>query len=120
MYEGRAFPADFKNGALGGYGEGPQFTEQGAVAFVNAISPFEFLKGLFVDKPARDQAAAVELARQQAQVIGTDTLERQKTFRTVATIGAGLAGLMLVGLMLRRPASARVSGYRRSRRSRRK
>lgn len=125
--EDRGVPSEIRNGDMSGYGRhfatGPsnvpgQFTEQGAVAFMNAISPFEFLKGLFVTKPQQEQAAQVALAQTQAGLVAADTEARQKTTRLLVGVGAGLAGLMAIALLVRGRRSS-VAGYSRSRRPRR-
>lgn len=119
--EDRSVPPELRNGDMSGFGRhyaGPEFTEQGAVAFVQAISPWEFLKGLFVTKPQQEQAAQVALAQTQAGLIAADTAARQKTTRLLVGVGAGLAGLMAIALIARRRRSS-VAGYR-SRRSRRR
>lgn len=125
--EDRGVPSELRNGDMSRYAHyaaGPsnvpgQFTEAGAVAFVNAISPFEFLKGLFITKPQQEQAAQVALAQTQAGLISADTEARQRTTRLLVGAGAGLAGLMAIALILRGRRSS-VAGYHRSRRSRRR
>ncbi len=118
--EDRGFPGKLRNGGMGHYRYGDAtFTEAGGAAIMNAISPFEFLKGLFVDKPRQEREAQVALAQSQAQLLGQQADARGKTTRTMVLVGSGLAGLMLIALVLRKKRSS-LAGYRRkSRRSRR-
>ncbi len=109
--ESRKFQPRHLNG-VGNFGEESEFVQG-----LNAISPWNFLKNMFVDKPAAENAAQVAIAQAQAQQNVLEAQARSKTTRTLVMVGAGLAGLMLVGLMASRSGGS-VAGYRRSRRTR--
>lgn len=127
----RGVPKMFRDNDLGRFSGGPLRLGDGdfgtqAAQIIQAASPWNLLKGVFVDKPmaqaaaqqAVSQAQAEEAAaysQDQARIAG----EQQATLRTGLMIGAGLLGLVAVVSLMRRPAKA-VSGYRsRRKRSRR-
>ncbi len=113
----RGLPPEFRNG---GMGDG--LTEGGAVNFMKAISPWDFLTGWLVTKPAAEAAAQADIARSQAAAMAAnDALlqAKQKTLRTIAFAGAGVLAVLVL-VMATKPRSAAVSGYRKSKSSRRR
>lgn len=120
--EGRALPREFtRGGGYERYGEGPTFTEAGAVKFMDAISPWKLLEGLFVTKPAQERAAQIALAQAQAQAQGEALSIRGMNTRTMVLVGGGIVGVLAIGLVLMKLGRrSKMSGYRRrARRSRR-
>ncbi len=121
FFEGRSPPSEL-TGRMDGYGN----TGDDIANIVEKASPFDFLKGVFVDKPIAQANAQAALAATQASTAiamqQEADLQKQATMRTLTMVGAGLAGLMVFALVLRphpRAAPA-VAGYRRkSRRSKR-
>lgn len=110
--EGRELPKEFRRG--GGY-EG--FGANDVAAVLDSISPFKLLEGLFVTKPAAERAAQVELARIQAQAQGQSAFAKSQNMEELLKYGAiGIGALVLVILVTRRKAPAKVAGYRRSKR----
>lgn len=125
--EGRNLPSEFRSDYAGyhGYGDGwTDFTK----AFTDVSNaPFKFAKELFVDKPAAERQAQIDLQQSQAQaaiLMGQQTAqsqaERQQTIRTAVKVGAAILGVLALGMVLGRRRSS-VAGYRRrsKRRSRR-
>lgn len=113
----RSFPRVLRqmghyNRGYGAYGD--DFMSEVAQTVKNA-SPWDFLKGIFVDKPAAEAAARVQEAQLQAQAIEQQQMARQQTLRTVAIVGAGLVGLLVIVVAMK-PASKKVAGYRRKKR----
>jgi len=113
--EGRGLPKEFTRADMGRYGD----TGSDIANIIEKASPFDFLTGVFVTKPAQERAAQVAIAQSQAEEAAVYQQAKQKTTRTVVMVGAGLLGLLaLVMIMRPRPAAA-VAGYRKhSRRSR--
>jgi len=126
FYEGHGFPGELKNIDMGHYAGRRSLGDAGWDAVASVFNaPVNLFKGIFVDKPMAEQAAQVAIAQAQGiaavQIQGQQELlaeERQKTFRTALLVGAGVLGLLAVGIILKRRPRA-VAGYRRSRRSRR-
>lgn len=114
--EGRGLPAAIRKADMGHYGDGWTDLAQAG----KNISPWDFLTGVFVTKPAQAAEAQAQIAEAQAQSAAISAQERQSTLRTAMLAGAGILGLLALVMVVRRPA-ARVGGYksRRSRRSRR-
>ncbi len=122
----RAFPREFSR--MNGYGAvatapstHPDFTEKGAVDILGAISPFNLLKGLFVDKPLAERQAQLELTRIQAEAQGNAAVARSQVIDDMLKYAAiGIGALVVVILVTkRRAAPAKLAGYRRSKKSRR-
>ncbi len=121
FYEGRKAPASLRH--LAGF-RGTQTDGQGDIgqqvsSIVTAASPWNLLKGIFVDKPQAEAANQAAIAQAQAQEAGIVAQEKADTLRTAMMVGGGVLGVVLLVSLLRRPAPARVAGYRKSRRSRR-
>lgn len=125
FYEGRGFPSGLKNIDMGHYAGRRSLGDAGWDAVASVFNaPVNLFKGIFVDKPAAEQAAQVAIAQAQGlaavQIQGQQELlaeERQKTFRTALLVGAGVLGLLAIGIILKRPRKVAVAGYRKSRRS---
>ena len=117
FYEGRRAPVGLRH--MNGYG-GDTFTEAGAVAFTKAISPWDFLTGVFVTKPAAEAANQAAIAQSQAQEAGIVAQGKAEMIRTAMMVGGGVLGIVVLVSLLRRPAPARVGGYRKSRRKNRR
>lgn len=118
--EGRGLPREFSRG--GGYeGFGADFTEQGAVNFMKAISPWDLLTGLFVTKPMAEQAAQTAIAQAQADSIASTAYARSQNLKTILMYGGAAVGVLGLVLLLRRRRPAAVAGYhrRKPRRTRR-
>lgn len=118
--EARDLPAEFKNADLGQYGR----TDAEAVASV-FTAPFDFFKAVFVDKPAAEQAAQIELREKQGAAAlalqNEANTQKRSTIKVLLYAGIGVAGLLALAMIIRRPAPAAVAGYRRkSRRSKRR
>lgn len=115
--EGYGLPREFQHGRMGGYGD------TNAWDFLQ--SPATLLKGIFVDKPAAEQASQVAIATQQAHAAEMIAAEKAKTTMTIVKVAGGVLGALAVGLVLlkllkKKSTPAKVAGYRRRhRRSRR-
>jgi len=116
----RGIPREFRSGFQGYRSLGDAtFTEAGGAAIMGAISPWNFLKGLFVDKPAAEQAAQVAIAQAQANAAANAQFAKSANLKTMLMYGAGAVGILALVLTMSRRRSS-VAGYRRkSRRSRR-
>lgn len=90
----------------------------GIANVVQKASPWDFLTGIFVTKPAQAEAAQVELARLQAQAVGQQAAARAQTLKYALLAGAGVVGVLVLVIALK-PRRAAVAGYRKSKRSRR-
>ncbi len=115
--EGRALPKELR-GDFGRYGDAGSDIAAG----LKAVSPWDFLTGIFVDKPKAEAAAQVALAQTNAQnLAANDQLlaARQKTLRTAALAGAGVLGLLVLVIAMKPHRAPAVAGYRKSRRSKR-
>lgn len=110
FYTDRSFPSDLKH--LGAYGSDAGDFMQGAAAFVRAASPWDFLTGVFVDKPRAEAEAQVAQAQAAASAIAAQQAARQQTLRTVMIVGAGLVGVLVL-VVATRPRAPKVAGYRR-------
>lgn len=105
------------------YGDGFDLTPGlNAVAnIVQKASPWDLLTGLFVTKPQAEAAAQVAESQIQAQAIASQQASQQKTLRTIALVGAGVVGLVVVANVLKpkplKPPKS-VAGYRRKRKRR--
>lgn len=117
--EGRGLPASIRKSDMGHY-LGARYGDAGTDIANTArnISPWDFLTGIFVTKPAQAAQAQAEIAAAQAQSAAISAQERQSTLRTAMLAGAGVLGLLALVAVVRRPA-AHVGGYRKSRRTRR-
>ena len=117
--EGRELPKNFRVDGYHGYGAD---TGQDITNIARAISPWDFLKGTFVDKPIAQAQAQAEISATQAQTAiamqQEADIQKRATMKTVLLAGAGLAGLFALVLILR-PAPRATAGYRKSRRSKR-
>jgi len=118
FHEGRDLPKEFRRGSgYEGYGDS---TQDGAAKIIDSLSPWNFLKGVFVDKPAAERAAQVELTRLQAQAQGQSQLLRSQNMEELLQYAAiGVGALVIVILLTKKRAPAKVGGYRRSKKSRR-
>lgn len=119
FYTSRSFPTELQH--LGGYGD----TGQDVVGVLHELttgaanlSPWNFLTGIFVDKPKAEAAAQIAMSQTQAQAIAAQQQQRQETLRTVMMVGAGVVGLLALVIVMK-PRSKPVAGYRRKRRARR-
>lgn len=112
--EGRQLPPEFKKLDLGHH-YGDALTDIGNI--VQKASPWDFLKGIFVDKPMAEQQAQIAIQQQQAAVAEQSLLSRQVTTKTLVMAGVGVLGLLAL-IAIARPRGA-VAGYRKRRRSRR-
>lgn len=116
--EARAFPKELKS--MGHYRGAFGDNSADMNAFANVVaqaSPWNFLKGMFVDKPAAEAAAQAQIASTQAQLLEVQAEDRSKTLRTVAIVGAGLVGVLVLVIATRKRAP-QTAGYRRRRRRR--
>lgn len=127
FYTDRGFPPELRN--LAGYGDtyapnagNTSYTEERnrnagetIVAGLEAVSPWNFLTGVFVDKPKAEAAAAIAAAQMQSQAISEQALARQETLRMATIAGAGLIGALVLIVALK-PAKSKtvvkVAGYR--------
>lgn len=112
--DSREMPKEFRQADMGRYGD----AGSDAVNFIEKASPWDFLKGVFVDKPAAAAANQAVIAQAQAQSAAMMQSQQQDTLRTAMLLGGGVLALLAIVSVLRRPAPARVGGYRRSKRSR--
>jgi hypothetical protein len=121
FYTQREFPAQLKS--LSGfrhYGDWASDLLNAGANLVQKASPWDLLKGVFVDKPIAQAQAQEAEAQIQAQAVAMQQAEQQSTLRMVLLVGAGLAGALLVVAALKPPAAKKMSGYhRRNRRARR-
>ncbi len=115
--EGRGLPKEFTRG--GGYEGFGDTYQDGFAKIMDSISPFKLLEGIFVTKPATERAAQVELARLQAQAQGQSAFIKSQNLEELLKYGAiGVGALVLVIILTKRKAPAKVAGYRRSKRRR--
>jgi len=103
--EGRGLPKEFRQADLGDAGSD-------IANLVQKASPWDFLTGVFVTKPAQQAAEQAAVAQSQAQAAAQMQAQQQNTLRTAMLMGAGVLGLLAVVAVMRRPA-ARVAGYHR-------
>ncbi len=121
--EERGLPREFtRGGGYEGFGRarlGDTY-QDGFAKIMDSISPFKLLEGIFVTKPATERAAQVELARLQAQAQGQSAFIKSQNMEELLKYGAiGVGALVLVIILTKRkPAPAKVAGYRRSKRRR--
>ena len=120
LTEDRGLPKEFKNdfGHYRGFGDDAL---TGIANIVQRASPWDLLKGIFVDKPMAQAQAQMEVAQMQAQVAMQQEADRAKMLKYGLIAGAGIAGILVIVLVTKpRPAPRAVAGYhRRHKRSRR-
>ncbi len=115
FFEGRALPKEFR--ASGGYERYGDSTQDGAVKIFDAISPFKLLEKLFVTKPLAERQAQLELARIQAEAQQNSSMIRSENMEELLKYAAiGVGALVVVILVTKRRAPAKVGKYRRSKR----
>jgi threonine dehydrogenase-like Zn-dependent dehydrogenase len=138
FYTERGFPRELRQlGGYAAYGEGEaqavsdtvghltggvtDITGQltgGAVGIAKAVSPWEFLTGIFVDKPKAEAAAQLAQSELAARAVASQQAARQQTMRTVLLVGAGLVGVLVI-VVATKPRKSQVAGYHKKRRARR-
>jgi hypothetical protein len=123
----REFPSELRQlGGYGAYGDGEAAAvsdifghlTSGAVGITEAVSPWGFLTGIFVDKPKAEAAGQVAQAEITARVIAQQQQQRQETLRTVLLVGAGLVAVVVIVSATRPRKPKPVAGYRKQRRAR--
>jgi hypothetical protein len=113
FFEGRTPPAAIRQQ----FSMGRHYADAGAdiVAGLKAVSPWDFLTGVFVTKPAQAEQAALQQQEMQAQAVAMQQAQQAKTVRTVMIAGAGLVGVIILAVALRSPKHTAVHGYRKRR-----
>ncbi len=112
FYTEREFPAELSR--MGGYGDAGTDIVNG----LRAVSPWDFLTGIFVDKPKAEAAAQLQAQQTAAAAFEAQQAQRQQTLRVVLIAGAGLVGVLALAIALK-PPSRPVAGYRKGKRRRR-
>lgn len=124
FFEGRKVPTGIRR--MSHYARAPAAMGDGnsdqlnAVAnIVSAASPWNLLTGIFVTKPAAEAQAALQAQEINAQQVEAAAEQRSGMIQTMLYVGAGLAGVALLAVLLKAPSHPpAVHGYRK-RRSRR-
>ncbi len=115
FHEGRDLPKEFRRGS--GYERYGDSTQDGAAKILDAVSPWKLLEGIFVTKPAAERAAQVELTRLQAAAQSDSLFSKSQNMNTLLKYGAlGVGALVLMIVVTKKRAPAKVAGYRRSKR----
>jgi hypothetical protein len=127
FFEGRNFPRELRQMSQYGdtYAPGQSvYTETRERNAGDAIADiFRSLTTGAVDffggSTSEAKIAAANAAQMQAQIYGAQEVERAKTLRTVAIVGAGVVGLLVIIIALKPKPAPKMAGHRRNKRRRR-